>query len=103
MRQLWQRGRRQRRYPRQHEFGYEHRFVRKLDNSNRTMCVAYAPSSSYQGEQLEVFNMDLKKLYKGDHIFFKVIAGDFNANIGPSKRRLISSTSGLTETMDRAR
>nr|CDJ81944.1 Endonuclease exonuclease phosphatase domain containing protein [Haemonchus contortus] len=47
--------------------------------------VAYAPTSSYEEEQLEAFYMDLERLYREDHTFFKVIDGDFNAKIGPRK------------------
>ncbi|XGW28516.1 hypothetical protein V3C99_008356 [Haemonchus contortus] len=45
--------------------------------------VAYAPTSSYEEEELETFHLDLKRLYREHHTFFKVIVGDFNAKIGP--------------------
>nr|CDJ83393.1 Endonuclease exonuclease phosphatase and RNA-directed DNA polymerase (reverse transcriptase) domain containing protein [Haemonchus contortus] len=45
--------------------------------------VAYAATSSYGEEELETFYMDLERLYREDHTFFKVIVGDFNAKIGP--------------------
>uniref|UniRef100_A0A7I4YD72 Reverse transcriptase domain-containing protein n=1 Tax=Haemonchus contortus TaxID=6289 RepID=A0A7I4YD72_HAECO len=47
-----------------------------------TVFVVYAPTSSYDEEELEAFYMDLEKLYREDHTFFKVIVGDFNAEIG---------------------
>ncbi|XGW34457.1 hypothetical protein V3C99_018388 [Haemonchus contortus] len=50
-----------------------------------TVFVAYAPTSSYDEEELEAFYMDLEKLYRGDHTFFKVIVSDFNAKIGPRR------------------
>ncbi|XGW33883.1 hypothetical protein V3C99_017959 [Haemonchus contortus] len=50
-----------------------------------TIFVAYAPTSSYEEEELEAFYMDLEKLYREDHTFFKVIVGDFNVKIGLSR------------------
>nr|CDJ94228.1 Endonuclease exonuclease phosphatase domain containing protein [Haemonchus contortus] len=50
-----------------------------------TIFVAYAPTSSYEEEELEAFYMDLERLYREDHTFFKVIVGDFNAKIGPRR------------------
>uniref|UniRef100_A0A7I4XVX9 Endo/exonuclease/phosphatase domain-containing protein n=1 Tax=Haemonchus contortus TaxID=6289 RepID=A0A7I4XVX9_HAECO len=50
-----------------------------------TIFVAYAPTSSYDEEELEAFYMDLERLYREDHAFFKVIVGDFNAKIGPRR------------------
>ncbi|XGW19910.1 hypothetical protein V3C99_003613 [Haemonchus contortus] len=50
-----------------------------------TIFVAYAPTSSYEEEELESFYMDLERLYREDHTFFKVIVGDFNAKIGPRR------------------
>uniref|UniRef100_A0A7I4Y976 Reverse transcriptase domain-containing protein n=1 Tax=Haemonchus contortus TaxID=6289 RepID=A0A7I4Y976_HAECO len=47
-----------------------------------TISVAYAPTSSYEEEELEAFYMDLERLYREDHTFFNVIVGDFNAKIG---------------------
>ncbi|KAK6730379.1 hypothetical protein RB195_007068 [Necator americanus] len=41
--------------------------------------VAYAPTSSYEEKEVEVFYMDLEKFYQEDHAFYKVIIGDFNA------------------------
>ncbi|VDO46808.1 unnamed protein product [Haemonchus placei] len=40
--------------------------------------VAYAPTSTAKKSRKD---MDLKRLYREDHTFFKVIAGDFNAKI----------------------
>uniref|UniRef100_A0A7I4YYM3 Reverse transcriptase domain-containing protein n=1 Tax=Haemonchus contortus TaxID=6289 RepID=A0A7I4YYM3_HAECO len=50
-----------------------------------TIFVAYAPTSSYEEEELEAFYMDLERLYREDHTFFEVIVGDFNAKIGPRR------------------
>uniref|UniRef100_W6NCY2 Endonuclease exonuclease phosphatase domain containing protein n=1 Tax=Haemonchus contortus TaxID=6289 RepID=W6NCY2_HAECO len=50
-----------------------------------TVFVVYAPTSSHDEEELEAFYMDLEKLYREDHTFFKVILGDFNAKIGPRR------------------
>uniref|UniRef100_A0A7I4Y261 Reverse transcriptase domain-containing protein n=1 Tax=Haemonchus contortus TaxID=6289 RepID=A0A7I4Y261_HAECO len=46
------------------------------------MFVAYAPTSSCEEEELEAFHVDLQRLYREEHTFFRVIAGDFNAKIG---------------------
>ncbi|KAK6738269.1 hypothetical protein RB195_020401 [Necator americanus] len=48
-----------------------------------TIFVAYAPTSSYDEEEVEAFYMDLEKFYRKDHAFYKVIIGDFNAKVGP--------------------
>ncbi|XGW34859.1 hypothetical protein V3C99_018699 [Haemonchus contortus] len=50
-----------------------------------TIFVAYAPTSSYEEEELEAFYMDLERLYREEHFFFKIIVGDFNAKIGPRR------------------
>nr|CDJ86408.1 Endonuclease exonuclease phosphatase domain containing protein [Haemonchus contortus] len=50
-----------------------------------TFLVAYAPTSSYEEEELEAFYMDLERLYREDLIFFKVFVGDFNAKNGPKR------------------
>nr|CDJ80359.1 craniofacial development protein 2-like [Haemonchus contortus] len=47
--------------------------------------VVYAPTSSYDEEELEAFYVDLEKFYREDHTFFKVIIGDSNAKIGPRR------------------
>ncbi|KIH51443.1 hypothetical protein ANCDUO_18471, partial [Ancylostoma duodenale] len=36
-----------------------------------TIFVAYAPTSSYDEEEIEAFNMDLEKFYREDHTFYK--------------------------------
>ncbi|VDO22159.1 unnamed protein product [Haemonchus placei] len=90
--------RRRRRCPRQYALDHEHRFVRKLNSPNRTFAirkmlrrialtifVAYAPTSSYEEEDLEAFYMDLERFYREDHTFFKVVVGDFNAKMGPRR------------------
>ncbi|KIH55344.1 hypothetical protein ANCDUO_14499, partial [Ancylostoma duodenale] len=33
--------------------------------------VAYAPTSSYDEEEIEAFYMDLEKFYREDHTFYK--------------------------------
>nr|CDJ90484.1 endonuclease-reverse transcriptase [Haemonchus contortus] len=50
-----------------------------------TVFVVYAPTSSYDEEELEAFYVDLEKLYREDHTFFKVFVGDFNAKIDPRR------------------
>ncbi|ETN73118.1 hypothetical protein NECAME_18514 [Necator americanus] len=52
-----------------------------------TIFVAYAPTSSYEEEEVEAFYMDLEKFHRGDHAFYKVIVGDFNAKVGPRSLR----------------
>ncbi|EYC22362.1 hypothetical protein Y032_0017g3304 [Ancylostoma ceylanicum] len=47
-----------------------------------TVFVAYAPTSSYDEDEIEAFYMDLEKFYREDHTFYKIIVGDFNAKIG---------------------
>ncbi|KAK6766173.1 hypothetical protein RB195_025836 [Necator americanus] len=50
-----------------------------------TIFVVYAPTSSYEEEEVEAFYMDLEKFYQEDHAFYKVIVGDFNAKVGPRR------------------
>ncbi|KAK6749636.1 hypothetical protein RB195_001942 [Necator americanus] len=50
-----------------------------------TIFVAYAPTSSYEEEEVEAFYKDLEKFYREDHAFYKVIIGDFNAKVGPRR------------------
>ncbi|VDO44158.1 unnamed protein product [Haemonchus placei] len=50
-----------------------------------TIFVVYAPTSSYEEEELNSFYVDLERLYREDHTFFKVIVGDFNAKFGPRR------------------
>ncbi|KAK6749609.1 hypothetical protein RB195_001926 [Necator americanus] len=50
-----------------------------------TTFVAYAPTSSYEEEEVEAFCMDLEKFYREDHAFYKVIIGDFNAKVEPRR------------------
>ncbi|KAK6744976.1 hypothetical protein RB195_011592 [Necator americanus] len=47
--------------------------------SNISFDYAYAPTSSYDEEEVEAFYMDLEKFYREDHAFYKIIIGDFNA------------------------
>ncbi|KAK6749191.1 hypothetical protein RB195_001659 [Necator americanus] len=62
-----------------------------------TIFVAYAPTSSYDEEEVEAFYMDLEKFYREDHAFYKVIIGDFNAKVGPRRtpKELHIGTHGL--------
>ena len=50
-----------------------------------TVFVVYAPTSNCDEEEVEAFYMDLERFYREDHTFFKVIIGDFNAEIGPRR------------------
>ncbi|KAK6749129.1 hypothetical protein RB195_001621 [Necator americanus] len=50
-----------------------------------TIFVAYAPTSSYEEEEVEAFYMDLEKFYREDHAFYEVIIGDFNTKVGPRR------------------
>ncbi|KAE9412564.1 hypothetical protein Angca_007174, partial [Angiostrongylus cantonensis] len=50
-----------------------------------TIFVINAPRSNYNDEEVEAFYMDLEKLCREDHTFFKVIIGDYNAKIGPRR------------------
>ncbi|KAK6764910.1 hypothetical protein RB195_025012 [Necator americanus] len=50
-----------------------------------TIFVTYAPTSSYDEEEVEAFFMDLEKFYREDYAFYKVIIGDFNAKVGPRR------------------
>ncbi|KAK6760600.1 hypothetical protein RB195_021894 [Necator americanus] len=51
-----------------------------------TIFVAYAPTSSYEEEEVEAFYMDLEKFYREDRAFCKVIIGDFNSKVGPRRK-----------------
>ncbi|VDL75120.1 unnamed protein product [Nippostrongylus brasiliensis] len=61
------------------------RQMRRSSMPALTVFVVYAPTSVYDGEEVEAFYMELEKLYKEDHTFYKVIVGDFNAKIGPRR------------------
>ncbi|KAK6735759.1 hypothetical protein RB195_018787 [Necator americanus] len=50
-----------------------------------TIFVVYAPTSSYEEEEAEAFYIDLEKLYREDHAFHKVIIGDFNVKVAPTR------------------
>uniref|UniRef100_A0A0K0CXD1 Endo/exonuclease/phosphatase domain-containing protein n=1 Tax=Angiostrongylus cantonensis TaxID=6313 RepID=A0A0K0CXD1_ANGCA len=50
-----------------------------------TIFVVYAPTSSYEKEEVEGFYMNLEKYYREDHTF-KAITGDFNSKTGPSRK-----------------
>ncbi|KAK6726973.1 hypothetical protein RB195_004960 [Necator americanus] len=60
-----------------------------------TILVAYAPTSSYEEEEVEAFYMYLEKFFREDHAFFNVIISYFNAKVG-QEERLRSFTSGPT-------
>ncbi|KAK6749514.1 hypothetical protein RB195_001867 [Necator americanus] len=59
-----------------------------------TIFVAYAPTSSYEEEEVEAFYMGLKKFYREDHAFYKAIIGDFNAKKPSSLRWTWESPGG---------
>ncbi|ETN68216.1 hypothetical protein NECAME_05697 [Necator americanus] len=42
-----------------------------------TIFVTYAPTSSYDEEEVEAFYLDLEKFYREDNAFYNVIVGDF--------------------------
>ncbi|KAK6757303.1 hypothetical protein RB195_015244 [Necator americanus] len=50
-----------------------------------TIFVAYAPTLSYEEEEVEAFYMDLEKFYREDHACCKVMIGDFTAKVGPRR------------------
>ncbi|EYB87356.1 hypothetical protein Y032_0265g681 [Ancylostoma ceylanicum] len=50
-----------------------------------TVFIAYAPTFSYDEDEIEAFYMDLEKFYREDDTFYKVIVGDFNAKIAPRR------------------
>ncbi|KAK6734183.1 hypothetical protein RB195_017764 [Necator americanus] len=62
-----------------------------------TIFISYAPTSSYEEEEVEAFYMDLEKFYQEDYAFYKVIIGDFNAKVGPRRtpKELHIGTHGL--------
>uniref|UniRef100_A0A0K0D4K7 Endonuclease/exonuclease/phosphatase domain-containing protein n=1 Tax=Angiostrongylus cantonensis TaxID=6313 RepID=A0A0K0D4K7_ANGCA len=49
------------------------------------ILVVFAPTSYYDEQEVEAFYMNLEKLYREGHTFFKIIIGDFNAKIGPRR------------------
>ncbi|VDM54460.1 unnamed protein product [Angiostrongylus costaricensis] len=49
-----------------------------------TILVDYAPTSSYDEEEVEAFSMSLV-FYREDHTFFKVIIGDQHQTRSQSK------------------
>uniref|UniRef100_A0A0N4W4G6 Endo/exonuclease/phosphatase domain-containing protein n=1 Tax=Haemonchus placei TaxID=6290 RepID=A0A0N4W4G6_HAEPC len=51
-------------------------------NAALAIFIAYVPTSSYGEDELEAYYMDLERLYREGHTFFKVIVGNFNAKIG---------------------
>ncbi|VDL79066.1 unnamed protein product [Nippostrongylus brasiliensis] len=61
------------------------RLIRRGSMPALTVFVVYAPTSDYDDEEVATFYMELEKLYKDDHTFYKVIVGDFNAKIGSGR------------------
>ncbi|KAK6742097.1 hypothetical protein RB195_009765 [Necator americanus] len=61
----------------------------------RTILVAYTPISSY--EEVEAFFVNLKRSYRENHTYCKVVIGDFNAKVGPKRTsgKLHTGTHGL--------
>ncbi|VDP23710.1 unnamed protein product [Heligmosomoides polygyrus] len=49
------------------------------------LFVAYALTSDYYDEDVDVFYGELEKFYKEDHSFYKVMVDDFNSKIGQRK------------------
>uniref|UniRef100_A0A0K0DEA4 Endo/exonuclease/phosphatase domain-containing protein n=1 Tax=Angiostrongylus cantonensis TaxID=6313 RepID=A0A0K0DEA4_ANGCA len=45
--------------------------------------IVHVPTSNYDKDKIEVLHVDVKKSFREDHTFFKVIIGDFNAKTGP--------------------
>ncbi|VDP04768.1 unnamed protein product [Heligmosomoides polygyrus] len=52
-----------------------------------TVFVAYAPTPDFNDEEVYTFYVDMEKLYREDHTFYKMIVDDFNAKIGPRRSR----------------
>ena len=52
------------------------RLTRRGSTPALTVFVAYAPTSSYDDDELEAFHMDLEKFYREDHTFYNVIVRD---------------------------
>ncbi|EYC26524.1 hypothetical protein Y032_0010g1202 [Ancylostoma ceylanicum] len=50
-----------------------------------TVVDAYAPTSSFDEDEIEAFYMDLEKFYREDNTFYKIIVGDFNAKLSPRR------------------
>ncbi|KAK6734883.1 hypothetical protein RB195_018210 [Necator americanus] len=50
-----------------------------------TIFVAYAPTSSYEEEEVEAFYMDLEKFYREEYAVYKVIISDLNAKVVPRR------------------
>ncbi|VDL69533.1 unnamed protein product [Nippostrongylus brasiliensis] len=61
------------------------RLMRRGSMPALTVFAVYTLTSDYDGEEVETFYMEFEKLYKEEHTFYKVIAGDFNAKIGPRR------------------
>ncbi|KAK6730854.1 hypothetical protein RB195_007365 [Necator americanus] len=66
-----------------------------------TIFVAYAPTSSYEEEEVEAFYIDLEKFYREDHAFYKDLIGDFNAKTG-SDHRLLRGRFSFTRRAEKA-
>uniref|UniRef100_A0A7I4Z5L3 Endonuclease exonuclease phosphatase domain containing protein n=1 Tax=Haemonchus contortus TaxID=6289 RepID=A0A7I4Z5L3_HAECO len=72
-----QQRRRRRRCPRQYAPGHEHRFVQAYQ-AEANVCDSHQHQATKRSCRID---MDLERLYREDHTFFKVIVGDFNAKI----------------------
>ncbi|KAK6751612.1 hypothetical protein RB195_003182 [Necator americanus] len=59
-----------------------------------TTFLAYAPTSSYDEEEVETFYIDMEKFYREDRAFYKVIIGDLNAEKPSSPRWTWESPGG---------
>ncbi|EYB81215.1 hypothetical protein Y032_0389g519 [Ancylostoma ceylanicum] len=59
--------------------------------------VVYAPTSSCDEDETDVFYKDLEKFCREGHTFYKVIVGDFNSKTGPRRtpEKLYIGTHGL--------
>uniref|UniRef100_A0A0K0CYC7 Calpain_III domain-containing protein n=1 Tax=Angiostrongylus cantonensis TaxID=6313 RepID=A0A0K0CYC7_ANGCA len=55
------------------------------DTEEELFLVVCAPTSSYCEGEVEVYYMDLENFHREDHTFFKVIAGNFDPNVGPRR------------------
>lgn len=42
-----------------------------------TVVFAYTPTSDYDDEAVEVFDVELRKSYKNEHTIYRVTVGDF--------------------------
>ncbi|ETN81234.1 endonuclease/exonuclease/phosphatase family protein [Necator americanus] len=64
-----------------------------------TIFVAYSPTSSYEEEDVEAFYMDLRKFYREEHAFYKVIIGDFRGLVVMMNSESLSEFIMTTKTI----